>query len=66
VPPRVRAAHPDAHVVGEVIHADHARVVRESGTDPVTQHELSKAIRSSLSDGDLHELVHAWAGTTTS
>jgi cyclomaltodextrinase len=57
--PRVRAAHPDAYVVGEVIHGDYARVVQESGMDAVTQYELWKAIWSSLNDGNLHELSHA-------
>jgi cyclomaltodextrinase len=57
--PRVRAAHPDAYVVGEVIHGDYAQVVAESGMDAVTQYELWKAIWSSLNDGNLHELAHA-------
>jgi cyclomaltodextrinase len=57
--PRVRAAHPEAYVVGEVIHGDYARVVQESGMDAVTQYELWKAVWSSLNDGNLHELAHA-------
>jgi cyclomaltodextrinase len=57
--PRVRARHPDAYVVGEVIHGDYARTVTESGMDSVTQYELWKAIWSSLNDGNLHELAHA-------
>jgi cyclomaltodextrinase len=57
--PRVRERHPDAYVVGEVIHGDYARVVAESGMDAVTQYELWKAIWSSLNDGNLHELAHA-------
>ncbi|GAB3347086.1 alpha-amylase family glycosyl hydrolase [Modestobacter lapidis] len=57
--PRVRAAHPDAYVVGEVIHGDYAAVVQESGMDAVTQYELWKAIWSALNDGNLHELAHA-------
>ncbi|MCW2695990.1 MAG: Alpha amylase [Modestobacter sp.] len=57
--PRVRAAHPDAYVVGEVIHGDYAALVRQSGMDAVTQYELWKAIWSSLNDGNLHELAHA-------
>jgi cyclomaltodextrinase len=57
--PRVRAGHPEAYVVGEVIHGDYARVVAESGMDAVTQYELWKAIWSSLNDGNLHELAHA-------
>jgi cyclomaltodextrinase len=50
--PRVRAAHPDAYVVGEVIHGDYAAVVRDSGMDAVTQYELWKAIWSSVNDGN--------------
>jgi cyclomaltodextrinase len=57
--PRVRGRHPDAYVVGEVIHGDYARTVAESGMDAVTQYELWKAIWSSLNDGNLHELAHA-------
>jgi cyclomaltodextrinase len=57
--PQVRASHPDAYVVGEVIHGDYARIVRESGMDSVTQYELWKAIWSSLNDGNFFEL--AWA-----
>jgi cyclomaltodextrinase len=57
--PRVRAAHPEAYVVGEVIHGDYARIVTESGMDAVTQYELWKAVWSSLNDGNLHELAHA-------
>jgi cyclomaltodextrinase len=57
--PRVRERHPDAYVVGEVIHGDYARVVEESGMDAVTQYELWKAVWSSINDGNLHELAHA-------
>jgi cyclomaltodextrinase len=57
--PRVREAHPEAYVVGEVIHGDYARIVTESGMDAVTQYELWKAVWSSLNDGNLHELAHA-------
>ena len=57
--PRVRAAHPDAYVVGEVIHGDYPGFVAESGVDAVTQYELWKAIWSSLNDGNLYELAHA-------
>jgi len=57
--PRVREQHPDAYLVGEVIHGDYARVVAASGMDAVTQYELWKAIWSSLEDGNLHELAHA-------
>ena len=57
--PQVRERHPEAYVVGEVIHGDYARVVTESGIDAVTQYELWKAVWSSLNDGNLHELAHA-------
>ncbi|MGE0219998.1 alpha-amylase family protein [Mycolicibacterium sp.] len=54
--PRVRAAHPQAWFVGEVIHGDYAARVRDSTFDSVTQYELWKAIWSSLNDGNFHEL----------
>ncbi|GJE58137.1 Neopullulanase [Methylobacterium trifolii] len=56
---RVRAAHPDAYVVGEVIHGDYAGIVAETGMDAVTQYELWKAVWSALNDRNLHELAHA-------
>ncbi|WP_214402919.1 alpha-amylase family protein [Pseudonocardia lacus] len=59
VVPRVRAAHPDAYLVGEVIHGDYAGFVAESGIDSVTQYELWKAVWSSLNDANLFEL--SWA-----
>ena len=54
--PRVRAAHPEAWIVGEVIHGDYAALVSAAGFDAVTQYELWKAIWSSLNDGNFHEL----------
>ena len=54
--PAVRAAHPDAYIVGEVIHGDYAGTVREGGLDSVTQYELWKAIWSSLNDRNFYEL----------
>lgn len=57
--PAVRARHPGAWFVGEVIHGDYAAFVRPGGLDSVTQYELWKAIWSSLLDGNLFEL--AWA-----
>ncbi len=54
--PRVRAHHPDAWFVGEVIHGDYAAMVAESGYDSVTQYELWKAIWSGLNDANFHEL----------
>jgi cyclomaltodextrinase len=56
--PRVREAHPDAWVVGEVIHGDYAGRVA-AGFDSVTQYELWKAVWSSLNDANFHELDHA-------
>jgi glycosidase len=57
--PRVREAHPDLWVVGEVLHGDYAGYVTESGIDSVTQYELWKAVWSSLNDRNLFELAHA-------
>ncbi|MDO8106286.1 alpha-amylase family protein [Isoptericola sp. b441] len=57
--PRVRTAHPDVTVIGEVIHGDYVDVVTRSGMDGVTQYELWKAIWSSIGDANLFEL--AWA-----
>ncbi|WP_231384243.1 alpha-amylase family glycosyl hydrolase [Cellulomonas sp. URHD0024] len=57
--PRVRAEHPDAWVVAEVIHGDYAEFVNESGVDSLTQYELWKAIWSSIEDANLWEL--AWS-----
>ncbi len=56
--PRVRERHPDAYIVGEVLHGDYADYVRESGLDSVTQYELWKSIWSSINDRNFHEL--AW------
>lgn len=56
---RVRERHPDAYLVGEVIHGDYAAVVRDGGLDAVTQYELWKAVWSSLNDQNFHELAHA-------
>jgi len=57
--PRVRAAHPDAWVVAEVIHGDYPAMVAEAGFDSVTQYELWKATWSALNDGNFYELDHA-------
>lgn len=54
--PRVRADHPDAWFVAELIHGDYSAFVNGSGVDSVTQYELWKAIWSSLNDGNFHEL----------
>lgn len=52
----VRARHPHAWVVGEVIHGDYADVVARSGMDAVTQYELWKATWSSILDRNFYEL----------
>jgi cyclomaltodextrinase len=59
--PRVRAAHPQAYIVGEVLHGDYAAFVAESGVDSVTQYELWKAVWSGISEANFFEL--AWAMT---
>jgi cyclomaltodextrinase len=56
---RVRARHPDAYLMGEVIHGDYAEFVRAGHLESVTQYELWKAIWSSLNDDNFHELAHA-------
>jgi cyclomaltodextrinase / maltogenic alpha-amylase / neopullulanase len=53
---RVRAEHPDAYVVGEVLHGDYAEFVRDSTVDSVTQYELWKAIWSALNERNFFEL----------
>lgn len=58
---RVRDRHPDAWVLGEVIHGDYAGFVAAAGVDSVTQYELWKAIWSSLTDRNLFELDWALA-----
>ncbi|HEY0259937.1 MAG TPA: alpha-amylase family protein [Lacisediminihabitans sp.] len=55
----LRAGHPDAWFLGEMIHGDYAGYVAESGIDSVTQYELWKAIWSSINDHNFFEL--AWA-----
>jgi cyclomaltodextrinase len=54
--PKVRELHPDAWIVGELIHGDYAAIVEEATFDSATQYELWKAIWSSLNDGNLFEL----------
>jgi cyclomaltodextrinase len=56
---RVRQAHPEVWIVGEVIHGDYVGIVRQSGMDSVTQYELWKAVGSSLNERNLFEL--AWS-----
>ncbi|HEY0360284.1 MAG TPA: alpha-amylase family glycosyl hydrolase, partial [Mycobacteriales bacterium] len=56
---RVHAAHPEAWLVGEVIHGDYVGFVTEGGLDSVTQYELWKATWSALADANFYELAHA-------
>lgn len=53
---RVRARHPQAWFLGEVIHGDYPAFVRDSTVDTVTQYELWKAIWSSLKESNFFEL----------
>ncbi|WP_347349387.1 alpha-amylase family glycosyl hydrolase [Nigerium sp.] len=53
---RVRDSHPDAWLLGEVLHGDYTAFVATSGVDTVTQYELWKAIWSSLNDQNMFEL----------
>lgn len=54
--PRVRAAHPDAYIVGEVLHGDYSAIVAESGMDAVTQYELWQGIWHGIAEENLFEL----------
>lgn len=54
--PRVREAHPDAYIVGEVLHGDYADIVQRSGMDAVTQYELWQAVWHGIADANLFEL----------
>lgn len=53
---RVRARHPGAYLMGEVIHGDYTGFVRDAHLDAVTQYELWKAVWSSLNDANFYEL----------
>ncbi|MGY1802473.1 alpha-amylase family protein [Blastococcus sp. SYSU D00922] len=53
---RVRERHPDAYLMGEVIHGDYPRFVAAAHLDAVTQYELWKAVWSSLNDANFFEL----------
>ncbi|WP_370325357.1 alpha-amylase family glycosyl hydrolase [Euzebya sp.] len=53
---RVRERHPDAWLLGEVIHGDYAAFVEASHLDTVTQYELHKSVWSAIDDANLHEL----------
>ncbi|WP_422116266.1 alpha-amylase family glycosyl hydrolase [Brachybacterium sp. UNK5269] len=56
---RVRRAHPEAWILGEVIHGDYPAIAAGSGADSITQYELWKAIWSALTEHNLFELRHA-------
>lgn len=53
---RVKKRHPEAWILGEVIHGDYPQFVAESGVDSVTQYQLWKAIWSSIKDQNFFEL----------
>ena len=53
---RVRARHPDAYLMGELIHGDYGDFVRGARVHAVTQYELWKAIWSALNDRNFFEL----------
>lgn len=53
---RVLDRHPQAYLIGEVIHGDYADFVRASGLHAVTQYELPQAIWSALNDHNFFEL----------
>lgn len=57
--PRVRATHPDAWFLGEVIHGDATRIVMESTMDSLTQYELWQGVWHAIADRNLFELKHA-------
>ncbi|MCL2470425.1 MAG: alpha-amylase family glycosyl hydrolase [Propionibacteriaceae bacterium] len=57
--PRVRAKHPDALIVAEILHGDYGAIADKASFDSVTQYELWKAIWSGLKDRNPHEL--SWA-----
>lgn len=52
----VKQEHPDALILGEVIHGDYAAIVAESGMDTLTEYELWKATWSSLKEANFFEL----------
>jgi glycosidase len=54
--PRVRENHPEAWILGEVLHGDYTTIAAASGLDSVTQYELWKAIWSSIKDRNFFEL----------
>lgn len=57
--PRVRAEHPDAYLVGEVIQGDYPAIVGATGVDALTQYELWQAIWHGIADANFFEIDHA-------
>jgi len=57
--PRVRARHPGALIVAELLHGDYGATAEKAGFDEITQYELWKAVWSALKDRNPHELK--WA-----
>lgn len=57
--PAVRERHPDAWILGELIHGEYAAVVEASTMDAVTQYELWQGIWHSIAERNLFELQHA-------
>jgi len=57
--PAVKREHPHAWFVGEMIHGDYVKYIRESGLDSITQYELWKATWSAINDQNFFEL--AWS-----
>jgi glycosidase len=57
--PAVRERHPDAWILGEVIHGEYAELVEASTVDAVTQYELWQGIWHSIAERNLFELQHA-------
>lgn len=55
----VRATHPTAFFLAEVIHGDYAGFVADTDVDTVTQYELWKALWSSIADANFFELTYA-------
>lgn len=52
----VKRHHPDALLLGEVIHGEYQQIISESGMDTLTQYELWKAIWSAIKDRNFFEL----------
>ena len=57
--PAVRERHPDAWILGEVIHGDYPELIAASTMDAVTQYELWQGIWHSIAERNLFELQHA-------